>query len=132
VNPAAVANSQHNASEFGITNLNFRLGDVFQDITRRFDVVLFNPPFTCLPARDEVEKMFWDPADQAKRAFLEGARHRLQPGGRVYLGWADYAGLNPTLPIEIAATNGLVLSSISVHPARSGLYQHQVLEFRER
>jgi SAM-dependent methyltransferase len=132
VNPAAVANSQHNANELGVSNVNFRLGDVFQDITSRFDVVLFNPPFTCRPARDEVEKMFWDPADQAKRAFLEGARHRLQPGGRVYLGWADYAGLNSTLPIEIAAANGLVLTNTSFHPSKSGLYQHQVLEFRER
>src|SRR5271155_3236329 len=102
VNPVAVSNSRHNASVLGVRNVEFRQGDVFGDITDQFDVVLFNPPFTSHPVRDCVDRMFWDPSDQAKQTFFRGVRRRLCSSGRIYFGWADLASLDPKLPLRLA------------------------------
>jgi 16S rRNA G1207 methylase RsmC len=54
-----------------------------------------------------VERMFWDPEDLAKRRFFAQARRHLRPGGRVYVGWADFADLEHDLPDVLAREGGL-------------------------
>lgn len=132
VNPAAVANSRHNANRLGIQNVEFRQGDVFGDVVDRFDVVLFNPPFTSHPAQDYSERMFWDPSDHAKQSFFSGVTSRLRSGGRVYFGWASLDSLDSQLPVRLAEANGLCIAKTHSCTARSGLYQRQVLEFAQK
>ena len=129
INPGAVANSRFNARLLGVHNVSFTLGNVFDGIEDRHNVILFNAPFSSHPAKDHVERMFWDPGDEAKRAFFLGLRSRLLPGGRAYFGWARLGGLDHNLPCSLAEANGLYLARTHTCPSRSGLYEHEVLEF---
>ena len=52
-------------------------------------------------------RMFWDPNDEMKRRFFSEVREHLLSDGRVYFGWADFADLNPALPLAWARDAGL-------------------------
>lgn len=94
LNPAAVQTARLNARR-----LDARLEIVEADLfpapeAGPFDVVVFNPPYTDHAAEDAVERSVWDPGHLTVRRFLQGLPKYLRPGGRLYLGWADFADLS--------------------------------------
>jgi HemK-related putative methylase len=83
VNPAAVRCARINAllnhCEHRIEVLH---GDLFAPVAgRRFDLILFNPPFLRGPPRDDRDRA-WRSDDVAER-FAAAARAHLNPGGSV-------------------------------------------------
>ncbi len=95
INPAAVESVRLNAERFGLSD---RLSVVEADLfpahrAERFDVVIFNPPYTDHPAADVIERSVWDPGHETVRRFFSAVADVLQPEGRIYLGWADFADL---------------------------------------
>ena len=107
INPDAIANSIHNANRLGINNVSFVESDVFETVRGRFHVIVCNPPYNNSEPADNVDRMFWDPNDEMKRRFFAEVRGHLLSEGRVYFGWADFADLNPALPLAWARDAGL-------------------------
>ena len=128
INERAVINSQHNARAQGVTNLDFLVSNVFENVTGKFDVIICNPPYSKHEVRDTIDRMFWDPEDEMKRMFFKEVGAYLKPGGRIYFGWADFADIDVDLPLTLAAENGYQLVHTYKKPHGSD-YSFYVFEF---
>ncbi len=111
VNELAIDNCLENAKLHEVDNLFFKLSYGFSDVTGTFDVILCNPPYSNRPAKDAIERMFWDPENDLKRDFFVDVKEHLNPGGRVYFGWADFEDIDTELPFEMAEKNGFELAN---------------------
>lgn len=129
INPLAVANSLTNAAWLGITNVTFRVSDVFEKVTGKFDIVVCNPPYNECSAGDEIEQMFWDPQNSMKRRFFEKVRDYLTDSGQVYFGWADFADLDVRAPLRLAERAGLSYVSHYSKLSTSGEQRFYVIKF---
>ncbi len=58
-----------------------------------FDVVVFNPPYRDLPAKNLIERTMWDPNLAVHRAFFSGIGAHLAPGGKIYFAQANFGPL---------------------------------------
>jgi release factor glutamine methyltransferase len=130
VNPLAVENAQHNATALSVTNARFLVSDVFEKVEGQFDVIVCNPPYNKSGIADPIERMFWDPNDDAKVRFFAGLRDHLRDTGRVYFGWANFADLDSTLPLRLAAEAGLRYVRHYSAAAPNGPYCFYVIELR--
>jgi release factor glutamine methyltransferase len=119
INSAAVDNTRENAERLGVSNLVVGVSDVFESVSGKYDVLICNPPYNVRDAADPVERMFWDPQDEMKRAFFAGARQHLKASGRVYFGWADFPELDPHLPERLAQESGLRVVGWLDRPGRN-------------
>ena len=107
INPLAIENAEHNRALLGVTNIHLAISDVFSDVAGTFDVIVCNPPYNHYEAVDVVDQMFWDPKDDMKRRFFADVSRFLRPDGRVFFGWANFADIDPRLPLRLAAVAGL-------------------------
>ncbi|MGN6591662.1 MAG: DUF7782 domain-containing protein [Terriglobales bacterium] len=94
-NPRAVAMARFNAVFNGVTNVEFRLGDMFAPVEgETFDLIVSNPPFIISP---DFRHLFlnsgWESDDASRRVVQEAPRH-LRPGGYCVLNanWAVVEG----------------------------------------
>ncbi len=82
LNPRAVAFARFNARLNGVTNVDFRVGDLFDPVRgERFDLVVCNPPYVVSP---EAELLFRDsgrPGDSLCADVVRGAGEHLEEGG---------------------------------------------------
>jgi len=86
------------------------LGDLFAPVAgRRFDVILFNPPFLRRAPRDEADRA-WASTDVAER-FAAGLRAHLAPGGSAFVLLSSYGSAASFL--EQFRQQGLALSVIA-------------------
>jgi release factor glutamine methyltransferase len=89
VNPKAVALAKENARANGITNAEFREGDLFSAIggDERFDVIVFNPPYLPVEEYDLLGKAWSGGKDgmEAIRRFLVEAPSHLRENGMILL-----------------------------------------------
>ncbi|HWI52007.1 MAG TPA: class I SAM-dependent methyltransferase [Symbiobacteriaceae bacterium] len=98
--PEAVASTQVNAARFEAEGLirpgavqTAQPGDLYETLgARQFDLIIFNAPWVAAPARNRMETALNDGGQQVIRRFLAGAPARLNPGGRVIIGYADHSG----------------------------------------
>jgi release factor glutamine methyltransferase len=129
INPLAVKNAKENAHRLGVSNVDWVLGSGFGDIQEMFNVLVCNPPYNNHPAEDLIERMFWDPDDEVKRLFFQGARAHVLPGGRLYFGWANFQDIDVQLPVKLAKGFGFILKRITERTSHNGRYTFSVLEF---
>jgi methylase of polypeptide subunit release factors len=88
INPRALAFAGLNAQLNGVTNVELRLGDLFEPVSgSRFDLLVANPPFVVGPDRRYV---FRDGGPDFVERVLRGAPAMLSDGGIavVSVGWA--------------------------------------------
>jgi release factor glutamine methyltransferase len=130
INPIAVDNARLNAQRLVVANTSFLVSDVFEKVTGKFDVIVCNPPYNHSPAADPVERMFWDPEDEAKRRFFRDVNGFLKKDGRIYFGWADFADLDGSLPIRWATAAGLKYVRHYSAPALNGAQCFFVIELK--
>lgn len=131
INERAVENSRHNARKHNITNVEFFKSNVFEKVEGKFDVIICNPPYTRHEIRDNIDRMFWDPQDEMKQKFFEEVGGYLEPGGRIYFGWANFADIDVNLPLRLAKTNGYKLINTFSKPNSRNEYMFYVLEFKQ-
>ena len=96
INPEAVKNAQANVDLHGLKNVvEVRLSDMFENILpeEEFDVITGNLPFRDKEAPDLVALSQWDTNLHAHKAFFEGVKKHLKPGGRVYLSQANFGAV---------------------------------------
>lgn len=99
VNSQALEEAKEKASLAGVADkIEFRLSDLFQTVTEKFDYILFNPPY--LPTepkepKDEAVRA-WDGgptgAEMIKR-FLKEAGDHLKPEGKILLVLSTLTGI---------------------------------------
>lgn len=97
LSPEAVANTRANAERHGVAHLlDARVSDIFSALLpgERFDTIYWNMPFIYVEPgyayRSELERAIFDPGYEATRGFLRDAPGRLNEGGRVLAGFADF------------------------------------------
>jgi release factor glutamine methyltransferase len=84
VNPDAVCCARDNAVRNGVSaRFDARLGDVFEGLDARFDLIVFDPPFRWFPARDMSERGTADENYDALTRFFDEVAAHLLPDGRV-------------------------------------------------
>ncbi|MDP7423178.1 MAG: methyltransferase [bacterium] len=55
INPAAVGNAKHNTATNDV-NARFHCGDLFEGISGKFDLIVFNPPYLPISEGDKLQK----------------------------------------------------------------------------
>lgn len=102
-NDVAIACAKENIARF---KLNGKVSIVAADMfpTGTADLIVCNPPW--LPARptSAIEHSIYDPESTMLRAFLNGLRERLNPGGEGWLVMSDLAVLLGLRPADQLAT----------------------------
>jgi len=96
-NPRAVANAKLNSVEAIV-------GDLFADLDRRFDLIIFNPPY--LPGRSEISRdlqtQAWDGGRSGREViaqFLFQVGNYLTEKGRVLLVISSITGYNEVIKL---------------------------------
>ena len=86
INSTAVAAAADNAERCGVADrIGARVGDLFDGVDGRFDVVVFDPPFRWFPPADMLDRAFTDDAYQTLARFFARVGAHLSPGGRVLM-----------------------------------------------
>jgi len=129
INEKAVENSKQNADMQGIKNVEFLKSDVFENVSGKYNVIICNPPFTKHDARDNIDRMFWDPEDEMKRKFFREAGKFLKPNGKIYFGWENFADVDVNLPFKLAEENGYELVNKFNKPFEND-FTYYVFEFK--
>ena len=132
INAIAVENSIENARLAKISNVRFVRSNGFQSVQERFDVIICNPPYGNQMVRDDTDRMFWDPADELKIHFFKEVNAHLNPNGRIYFGWADFADIDVHLPIRLAEENGFQIVNTVARDSRNHEFQFLVFEIKRQ
>jgi len=120
LNPDAVRNAEANRQRLGLNSVEFREGPLFEPVAgETFDVIAINPPYTNKKPANKTEICFWDEDNQLTKAFFANYAQYLNPGGRVYFSWADFA--DPTLLPRLAGSSSSTLELIGSRATPSGL-----------
>jgi len=84
VNPAAVELARKNTSENNIKNIEFRISDLFENVSEKFDVIAFNPPYLPVSEGGELARA-WSGGEKGVEVierFLGEVSSHLSEGGR--------------------------------------------------
>ncbi len=99
VNPIAVECAKGNAKRNGVANrVVVRESDIFQNLSGKFDLILFDPPFRWFRPRDLFERATADENYLGLASFFRQTKGFLAPGGRILLffgtsGDVEYLGV---------------------------------------
>lgn len=86
INPSAVRVARQNALRNGVaTRTTFLEGDLFDPVSGKFDLIIFDPPFRWLKPRDMLERSITDEGYQTLTRFMWEAPSRLSPDGRLLM-----------------------------------------------
>jgi len=84
VNPEAVRCARINAARNGVADrIEIRRSDLFADVSGRFDLILFDPPFRWTAPRDIWERASADQGYATLQAFLRDSKQHLKKTGRI-------------------------------------------------
>jgi len=101
INPAAIEETRRRAAEQGVTNkISFKVGDLFEGITERFDWIVFNPPY--LP-EEGAEDPSWEggpKGTEITERFLRDAASRIKKDGSILLAYSNLTGLDSSKHVE--------------------------------
>ncbi len=90
INPTAVANAKHNAVKNNV-NAQFHCGDLFEGISAKFDIIVFNPPYLPsymgekLPKWEEKALIGGQNGVETSIRFLEGSLEYMKKDCTIYL-----------------------------------------------
>jgi len=90
LNPDAVKNARRNATALGL-EIDVRKADVFGTIAKKFDLIIFNPPFTDHAVQKTHDVSFWDKDHLTVKKFFKGVRTHLTKNGRALICWSSFA-----------------------------------------
>lgn len=111
MNPRAIANANENKELLGLKNVNFRPGNVFDGIDKKFDVIATNLPYTNKRATNDIDICFYDKGHRVLRDFFAGLRAHLKPDGIAYVAWSNISSMD-LLP-KLAKEHDFILNLVS-------------------
>lgn len=95
VNPVAVSTARHNAELNGVASrIEVRESDVFEAVSGRFDLIVFDPPYRWFRPRDLWERGTADEDYVALRTFFAEVGHHLTSKGRIVLSFGTTGDLD--------------------------------------
>jgi len=93
INSEAIRNTKLNFERFGIENRNFFQSDVFNNISGKYDVILWNAPFHGCRPFDMLERGCADHKYHDIQKFFYKARTYLNMGGIIIFGFSESGDL---------------------------------------
>jgi methylase of polypeptide subunit release factors len=92
IDPVAVKNSKRNIQKFKLDKRTVVVqGDLFENVTSKFDVMIFNHPFFGNTNTDYADLMMINKGELLKRFLIE-AKQYLSPGGVIVMPYYHLAG----------------------------------------
>jgi len=99
INPIAIELARKNAELNSIQNVEFRLSDLFENVSGKFDVITFNAPY--LPGEPEepidLALVGGETGREALDRFIGEVSDYLRPGGIVQIVQSSITGVEETL-----------------------------------
>ncbi len=84
INPAAVNCAKQNAKHHGLEEkIEAKESDLFSNISEKFDMIIFNPPFRWFKPRDMLERASLDENYETLNAFFSQVKSYLKENGRI-------------------------------------------------
>ena len=111
INPNAVANARANFEKHNFKEdrcLAYH-SDLFENISREFDVIHFNPPFQGFRAKNMLDRALTDENYSTVTRFMSGVGGHLSEGGIICVTWSDLGDM--TLIERLIEDNGFVVES---------------------
>jgi len=101
VNPRAVELARKNALLNGITNIEFRVSDLFENVSGKFDVITFNAPYLPGEPEEPIDLAFvgGKTGREVIDRFISEVPKYLTKNGRVYLVQSSITGIERTLEL---------------------------------
>ena len=141
INPRAIVLARVNAAINGISNVEFRVGDMFAAVAdERFDVIVSQPPFVARPeGRDATTYLFGGArGDEFPLRVLSEAPALLAPGGVCifYIEWPELGSepleqrlraAQPSEEIDLLVVRAPP-ASLDAHAAAYAYAEHQLLD----
>ncbi|MES2216402.1 MAG: HemK2/MTQ2 family protein methyltransferase [Patescibacteria group bacterium] len=126
LNPNALKNAKENSRLLNM-EIDVKKADVFGNIRKKFDVIIFNPPFTDNLARKSHEISFWDQGHKTTKRYLKGVSQHLKPNGRAYIAWSSFGNVRKLK--RLAENYGLILKEMGKKKGKRSFvyYVFQVL-----
>ncbi|CAD5243415.1 HemK2/MTQ2 family protein methyltransferase [Thermococcus camini] len=117
INPLAVELAGENAELNGIKNVEFRMSDLFENVSGKFDVITFNAPY--LPGEPEepidLALVGGEGGREVLDRFIREVRDYLKPGGTVQIVQSSITGVEETLGrLEKAGLRGKIAARVHV------------------
>ncbi len=90
INEQALKCAQINIAKHNLQDkIEVRQSDLFTNISERFNIIIFNPPFRWFKPRDMLERGEVDENYQTLQRFFAEAKNYLLPGGRIILVFSE-------------------------------------------
>ena len=128
VNPLAVELARKNAQLNCIKNVEFRVSDLFENVSGKFDVITFNAPYLPGEAEEPIDLALvgGETGREVIDRFISEVPKYLTKNGRVYLVQSSITGIERTLElfekaglkVEVVARRHLFFEDIVVILAR--------------
>jgi release factor glutamine methyltransferase len=95
INPFCVGAGTKNAELNGVSaRIQFKESDLFKNVTGKFDMIIFDPPFRWFAARDLRELAVADENFRSMTLFFDQVRNYLKHGGRILMEYGDSGDMN--------------------------------------
>lgn len=111
LNPRAIVNARANKQRLGVQNVEFRQGDVFENVEGKFDIIVFNPPYSGKAATNDIDICFYDEDHVFVRTFFKNLRQHLKPRGKTYIAWSNLGDVD-LLP-ALSEAHGFTVEQIA-------------------
>lgn len=102
-------NFQTNLDFHNISNINFVLSDLFQNLSDKYDIIISNPPYI---SPEEIEKLPEEVKDHEPNTALDGGKKGLEIYRQILFEAPQYLKENGTIFFEIGADQKKDLSKI--------------------
>ncbi len=131
LNPLAVSAARLNAERNGVSDrVEVRESDVFSNVDRAFDLIVFDPPFRWFAPRDMFEVASTDENYTAMTRFFHEARGYLTPTGRMLIFFGTSGDLDYLR--RLAAEQGFHTEVLAEHGLQKDGWRVDYFAFRMR
>ena len=111
INPNAIKSAKENATRHKVEKItDFRLGDMFDPVKEKFDIITANLPFTNKKPKKMIERTMWDKDLYAYKRLIAGLDSHLTENGRCYISQMNEGVYKEIL--ELAEQNGFTHKKI--------------------
>lgn len=127
INPDAIANIRYNAEKFSFSDkIDVQEGNLFTPVNnKKFDVIIFNPPFMDMAPSNMFERAVRDKGLTATRNFFREVKNYLNKDGSIFMVFSNWG--NFELIKELSSQNNLVIEKIAERT--KGIEKYQAYRF---
>ena len=85
INPKALECAKLNVNKHNLSNIEVRQSNLFSNVSEKFDLILFNPPYRWFKPRDMLERGELDENYETLNRFFSQTKQFLKKNGRILL-----------------------------------------------